>query len=310
MTFASLVSDIARELNLSTANSRSMDQLYVWGNSVYRSVVNAEEYPWRKRDVPLITAAYGTGTGPFTSGSKTHGPTTTQSGLDDGNCSFNFLILDDYDIVYELEDTTYYGGNAYVELRSDFLQATDTYDFRIYKPRYLLSGIREDWVTGVYNETNECLLQRVYPNHSLSYIHQGIKNPTAPRFFFLDGADTDYGKGLASFLNLSPAPDGEYALTVKTLLGTETLTESSSTVIIPDQYVYDVFAYGIGLLYNVKQKDKEGVDLYGGLFNKVLRSMINAAGKEPGRSRRMLGHVLRDVGVRDPDVPKDWDPGF
>lgn len=310
MTFASLVPDIARELNLSTSNPRLMSQLYVWANSVYRSVVYAEEYPWRKRDVPLITAAAGTGTAPFTKGADTHGPTTAQSGLDDDLCSYNFLVLDDYDTMYELENVAYSGGKATMELQEAFIHPTATYDFTIYKPRYRLAGVREDWVTGVYNETDETLLQRVYPNHSLSYIRQGIKNPSTPQFFFLDGMDVDYQRDRASLLSISPAPDRAYELTVKTLLGVSELTEGSSEIIIPDLYVADVFMYGVGFLYNVKQKDQEGAKLYGGMFNKLLQTMIGAAGKEPGRTRRLLGYTVRDAGVRDPDVPKDWDPGF
>lgn len=308
MTFAELVLSITDELNLDTANQRLMRQLYTWGNSVYRTVVNAEEYPWRKRDVPLLTAAYGTGTALFTKGADTHGPTTVQSGLGDGLVEYNFLVLDDYDTIYELENVSLMGGQVYIELRENFIHPTATYDFKIYKPRYLISGIREDWVLGVYDNTTERLLDRVYPNHSLTYIQQGVKNPSSPQFFFMEGVAEGDKKG--SLLNLSPAPDGVYELTVKTLLGTEILTESSSTLIIPEQYAQDVMTYGVGLLYNVKQKDKEGVELYGGLFNKVLQTMMSAAGKEPGRSKRMLGYTIKDAGERDRDVPKDWDPGF
>jgi hypothetical protein len=311
VTFADLVTDITNELNLDTANPRSVAQLYSWANSIYRTVVGAEEYPWRKRDVPILTEAYGTGTGPFTKDADLHGPTTVQSGLTSDACAYNFLVLDDFDTVYELQKFAWYGGQAQIiELAEPFLHPTNTYDFRVYKPRYQLGNIREDWVVGVYNNTDECLLERVYPNYSMAYIHQGIKNPSVPRFYFMEGANTAAGLEKGSLLSLSPAPDGVYELTVKTLLGVETLTESSSTIIIPDIYAPDIFKYGIGLLYSVKQKDKEGVELYGGLYNKTLRDMIDKAGKEPGRSRRMIGYVLRDAGIKDPDVPKDWDPGF
>ena len=304
MAFSDYVSEIADELNLDTASAKTVRQIYSWANTVYRNVVNAEEYPWRNRDVPLVTQGIGTGTASLVKGQTTF-VTTTQSGTDNIGIRNNFLRLDDDGAVYEINEMGLWGGGqTMISLKSAVVHPSATYAFTLYCPRYPIGDIREDWVVGVYDQTSENLLTRVYPRNSLSYLQQALINPSAPSFYFMEAAEDGDARG--SLLSLSPTPNAAYSLTVKTLLGATILTEDSSEIIIPSNSAPDIFKYGIGLLYHIKQKDKEGADLYGGWFNAALRDMITRAGKEPGMVNRITGYAIRDSHMRDRDVPKDW----
>jgi len=304
VAFSDYVTEIADELNLDTASQKTMRQIYSWANTIYRNVVNAEEYPWRNRDVPLVTRAAGTGTAVFTKG-QDGVATTAQVDLEDDTVKHNFLRLDDDGGIYEiLSWGLWAGGQVLLSLKEEIVHPTASYDFTLYCPRYDIGDIREDWVVGVYDQSNEKALTRVYPRNSLAYLQQALINPAPPSHYFLEAAATTDAKG--ALLSLSPTPDAAYSLTVKTLLGATTLTEDSSEIIIPSDVAPDIFKYGIGWLYHVKQKDKEGTELYGGWFNGALRALIKRAGKEPGRERRIQGYALRDTGMRDPDVPGDW----
>lgn len=306
MAFSDYVSEIADELNLDTASAKTVRQIYSWANTVYRNVVNAEEYPWRNREVPLVTHAVGTGTAVFTKGASAVG-TTAQSGLDGAAALMlhNFLRLDDDGGVYEIAAWGLLGGGQVaIALKDSIVHPTASYDFTVYFPRYSVGDVREDWVVGVYDQTQEKALTRVYPRNSIAYLQQAMINPSSPSFYFMEAAEDTDERG--SLLSLSPSPNGAYSLTVKTLLGATTLTEDSSEIIIPSNSAPDIFKYGIGLLYHIKQKDKEGADLYGGWFNAALRDMITRAGKEPGMVNRITGYAIRDSHMRDRDVPKDW----
>ena len=303
--FSDIVTTIGNELDLNMSDTKTVTKVYYWCNAIYRNVVHSDQFPWRMRNIPIITKAIGEGTSVSLVYGNTAVSAIDQDGTINADSAYNFMLVDGYDVPLEIETSIAYGGPDYtllITLHEPCPLASGSYDITVPHCRYSLDNMREDWIIGVYNHTLDKELRRIYPNDHLGYLQRGMKQPAVPEYYYLESGDDDK----SSLLCLSPSPDDAYELTVRAMLGTTIITADTSNTIIPTEFEEDLFVSGVAFLYSMAHKDDAGKTNYGGLYNAVLGRLNSSAKKQPGRKKVMLGYLAKDAGVVDRDVPDDW----
>lgn len=296
-----ILEEFRNVLDINTNDSKMKAKAIFWANTIYRNVVNLEEFSWRRKPVALLTVAPVTVAHVYLQ----EGSTIVLAYGDTDYSPYvvsNFLVVEGEKLPYQIVGTFTSVGGVTLTLAQNYLSATGEKSATLYFPRYELTDIKEDWITGVYLHDHEETLDRIYPSSHLAYLHYSLQNPTVPRFFYTQGVSSA-GNAL---LCLSPCPDAAYQLTVETLLKPERLTEESTSTILPDDFESDVLTYGVGMLYSLAVKDKEGMELYQLAFSNVVKDLLKRQRKDPGLVKRLLGYTLRDAKLKDPDIPYEW----
>ena len=295
-TVSEILDAVALELDINLTTPKMQDALLWWLNVVYPTVLDSEEFSWRKRDVPLILYPPGTcrallenGNSTFTALNRVGLGTWSQRG---------HLVVPGHDGVYPMSR---YSSGLSLTLESPFLGSTGSYTATIYHSRYEITDLQEDWITGVYLQGKDVPLSRVYPRDSNSVFQYYKKNTGAPQAFYTEGR-TATGD---TVLGVIPAPDTSYACTVRALLGSTPLLAETASTIIPPPYDKLVLVYGVCLLYCTSHKDVEGIAEYKDKFGYFIGKLGEKTRKEPGRAGRLIGHLQRTVGW-DPEIPLDW----
>lgn len=310
---ADLLTAINDELELNiNSDEAAKRKVLRWMNSIYSEVVNAAEFPWRKKDAVLSTVAPRDITATLTSGNPNFGisPTIAMSPAFD----YGYMVAEGSASLYSLKPTMY---SSLGSMEQAWQGSTGAVAATIYAPRYSVWGIstststriplREDWITSIYSQSEDAQsapLPRIYPASYYDYVMYSIKNPSQPLAWYTYGVDANKNV----LICFSPAPDAVYDYNVAYMLGATTLVATTESTILPVEVEYDVFVNGCAMLHAINRKESEGMQLYGSRFRNIVDTMMARTARNPGGSSRVSGYVVRRAKEWDPDLPLDWTP--